>query len=540
MSHPKSIIFLILSLVFLATECFAQAEVQIRIMAANITSGNGQSYDAGHGTRIFQGLDPDIVLIQEFNYGNNSASEISNYVSSTFGSSFQYYREGGAQIPNGIISRYPILSSGEWDDPEVSNRDFAWAQIDIPGTPHLWAISVHLLTANAGVRNTEAVALKNFILSKNIPSSDYIVLGGDFNTGSRSESAFGTLSSLFKTSSPHPKDQQGKEGTNATRSKPYDGVYLSHNLVPLQVPTVVGTASFTSGLVFDSRVFSPLSAASPVQSGDSGSSNMQHMAVIKDVAVPVSGTPGGSGGGGGGGGTPDPDPTPGGGVPNGELITDSVAAQQWKYYLVELPSNVSQLTLQMTANGSGDADLYVKKGSQPSTSSYDFRPYLNGSNETVTVSASSTPVVSSGLWHVGVRGYSNAGYKIAFNWTTSSGGSTGGGGTTTPPPPSTGPVVVINEDSSVAQGAWKNYTVTVPSGTTKMTVQLTGTGDADLYIKKESAPTLSSYHFRPYLTGSAETVVVSATSNPTLSAGTYYVSVQGYQASNFHLNVTLE
>ena len=63
----------------------ALADTKIRLMAANITSGNNQSYDGGHGTRIFQGLDPDIVMIQEFNYGDNSPSSIQNYVTSTFG-----------------------------------------------------------------------------------------------------------------------------------------------------------------------------------------------------------------------------------------------------------------------------------------------------------------------------------------------------------------------------------------------------------------------------------------------------------------------
>ena len=39
------------------------AQTTLRIMAANTSSGNRQSYDPGEGTRIFQGLDPDIVLI---------------------------------------------------------------------------------------------------------------------------------------------------------------------------------------------------------------------------------------------------------------------------------------------------------------------------------------------------------------------------------------------------------------------------------------------------------------------------------------------
>jgi hypothetical protein len=35
---------------------------------------------------------------------------------------------------------------------------------------------------------------------------------------------------------------------------------------------------------------------------------------------------------------------------------------------------------------SGDCDLYVRRSAQPTTSTYDYRPYLSGSNETVSVS----------------------------------------------------------------------------------------------------------------------------------------------------------
>ena len=129
---------------------------RVRLMAANISSGNYQSYDPGHGTRIFQGTKPDVVMIQEFNYGDNSATAIRSFVNTAFGSSFYYYREAGAQIPNGVISRWPIVASGEWDDTQVSNRDFAWARIDIPGPKDLWVVSVHLLTTSSSVRNTEA------------------------------------------------------------------------------------------------------------------------------------------------------------------------------------------------------------------------------------------------------------------------------------------------------------------------------------------------------------------------------------------------
>ncbi len=269
----------------LASQESALASVRVRLMAANITSGNLQSYDPGHGTRLFQGTDPDIVMIQEFNYGDNSAASIRQFVNTAFGSNFYYYREGGAQIPNGVISRYPIIASGEWDDPQVDNRDFAYARIDIPGPKDLWVVSVHLLTASSTTRNTEASSLVSRIKAS-IPAGDYLAIGGDFNTDSRSESCFSTFSQVVVTSSPYPADKNGNTNTNASRGKPYDHVLVNSGLRAYQTATVIGGSTFANGLVLDSRVYSPLAEISPVQSGDSGATNMQHMAIIKDFLIP--------------------------------------------------------------------------------------------------------------------------------------------------------------------------------------------------------------------------------------------------------------
>ena len=96
--------------------------------------------------RIFQGLKPDVVAIQEFSFSNNTPADFRYLLDTAFGPEFVYYRETGYDtgIPNGIISRYPIIASGSWDDPLISNRGFAWARIDLPGTNDLYVVSVHL------------------------------------------------------------------------------------------------------------------------------------------------------------------------------------------------------------------------------------------------------------------------------------------------------------------------------------------------------------------------------------------------------------
>ena len=256
---------------------------EIRIMAANLTSGTAQSYTPGHGARIIKAFQPDIVLIQELNYGSNSPSDIAGFVKSTLGAGYHYYREGG-QIPNGVISRWPILASGEWNDPEVSNRDFAWARIDIPGPKDLWAVSVHFLSSQASKRSREAKALIAAI-EQHVPAGSLLVLGGDFNTKSRTEGCIVALRQRFTIQTPYPVDQQGNGNTNANRNSPYDWVITSPSLHALEVPLKVKSQTFTNGLVFDSREYTPLSDVPPVNFGDSDATQMQHMAVLRQFRI---------------------------------------------------------------------------------------------------------------------------------------------------------------------------------------------------------------------------------------------------------------
>lgn len=276
------------SSVFLLSFCFSglesSAAERLRVMAANTSSGNQQAYEEP-GIRIFQGLDADIILIQEFNFESGGLRDL---VDEAFGEEFDFYIEGGGeQIPNGVVSRYPIVDSGEWNDSEVSNRDFAWARIDIPGEIDLWAVSVHFLTRNSSVRNRQASALVDFIENE-VPDNAYLVVGGDFNTDSFGESGLATLSAVVRTDG-RPDDQNGDTGTNASRGKPYDQVLPGPVLDTLETPVSIAGHGFNyaEGLVFDSRVFTPLSAVSPIRFGDSGASGMQHMAVIRDFLIPT-------------------------------------------------------------------------------------------------------------------------------------------------------------------------------------------------------------------------------------------------------------
>ncbi|OBP14270.1 peptidase S8 [Rheinheimera sp. SA_1] len=78
----------------------------------------------------------------------------------------------------------------------------------------------------------------------------------------------------------------------------------------------------------------------------------------------------------------------------------SVAASQWKYYTLAVPAGKTTLTINITG-GTGDADLYVRRGSNPTTSTYDCRPYKTGSTESCSFT---NPVAAT--YHIGIRAYS--------------------------------------------------------------------------------------------------------------------------------------
>ena len=72
----------------------------------------------------------------------------------------------------------------------------------------------------------------------------------------------------------------------------------------------------------------------------------------------------------------------------------------------------------------------------------------------------------------------------------------------------------------------QNWSMVVPAGATNLVFSLAGgTGDADLYVKFGSAPTLTSYDCRPYIAGNNETCTIA-----NVQPGTYYVMVNAYAA----------
>jgi peptidyl-Asp metalloendopeptidase len=104
---------------------------------------------------------------------------------------------------------------------------------------------------------------------------------------------------------------------------------------------------------------------------------------------------------------------------NGVAKTGLSASQgQQLNYTMLVPAGATNLSFAIIGS-SGDADLYVKFGSAATTSNYDCRPWLNGSNETCNISN-----VQAGTYYVMLNGYSTfSGVSLTGSYTE---GTTGG------------------------------------------------------------------------------------------------------------------
>ena len=294
---------------------------------------------------------------------------------------------------------------------------------------------------------------------------------------------------------------------NSGRNAPAGDSYAYYQGTSMAAPHVAGAAALLYAL--DSNI-TPAEVESILESTSRSfpSTCSQCGAGIVDAAAAVAQV---------GGGTPLPGP--GDSVlENGVAKTGlSGATGSEDFYTIDVPANASDLTFQISG-GSGDADLYVRFASAPTTGTYDCRPWRSGNNETC-----SFPSPNVGTYHVMLRGYRSysgvslvASYDQVFDL-----------------PPGDERDSIFETGISGSRNQWVNYTLDVPAGSSVLNVNISGgSGDADLYVRFGSNPTTSTYDCRPYRNGNSETCSFT---NP--AAGTWYIRLRGYRAFS---GVTLE
>ena len=194
------------------------------------------------------------------------------------------------------------------------------------------------------------------------------------------------------------------------------------------------------------------------------------------------------------------------------LGTGSVLSALWgtqsstRQYQITVPSGMAQLDIGIFG-GTGDCDLYVRRGAMPTLSTYDYRPYKSGNNELVSISY---PV--AGTYYIMVNGYASyTGMGLFVGYTTI-------------------PVVTITPSNNYFDGLHgligysQYFRVVVPSGIVTLNLATEGgTGDCDLYLRKGLIPVTNGYDEHSAVDGNGELISLS---NPI--PGQYFLRVYGY------------
>lgn len=166
-------------------------------------------------------------------------------------------------------------------------------------------------------------------------------------------------------------------------------------------------------------------------------------------------------------------------------------------------------SLDAALGGTGDLDLYVRRGARPTADDYDCRPYGNDSNERCSVEG-------EGPVYVSVNAYAGGDYTLTVRHDA------------VVEPAAFEPV---DMQAAVAEGAWLRTTVEVSAGQEIEAVTTAG-ADVDLYLRLDAAPTEATYDARAYTESGNERLTYTP-----VRAGTLHVAVHGYAAADVRLVV---
>ncbi|WP_235869455.1 M4 family metallopeptidase [Veronia nyctiphanis] len=195
-----------------------------------------------------------------------------------------------------------------------------------------------------------------------------------------------------------------------------------------------------------------------------------------------------------------------------------------QFYSFTMPADLSSLRVN-TVGGTGDVDLYVKKGSLPSKTDYDCRPFRYGNTESCEVDDG-----EGTEYFVMLHAYSTYDGVTLSLLEGDLSDAEGSAVAVAPGEP------VSNLSGNIDDKFYFVLNVSdFRSNNLSQIIQATlslGSGDPDLYIRKDKAPTQFEYDCRSIGLGTAESCTVDASVN-----GNYYVMIYGANSFN---GVTLQ
>ena len=181
-------------------------------------------------------------------------------------------------------------------------------------------------------------------------------------------------------------------------------------------------------------------------------------------------------------------------------------------YFIDVPAGQSLLTFNTSMTDNllgGEMDAYVSFNTSPSISQHEYASTNSGNIESITIE---NP--EQGRWYITLspidRSYENVDLVATLEQNQQD------------------DALLLNGDTrsnlTAQQGDTLSFYMDVPENASQLSFNMSGgTGDADLYVKLASQPTVSSYDCRPYKNGNTESCLFESP-----QAGRYFVSIKGY------------
>jgi len=184
------------------------------------------------------------------------------------------------------------------------------------------------------------------------------------------------------------------------------------------------------------------------------------------------------------------------GVPANNL---GAAKDQTLSYFIKTTQPGTQVLVGINGGtgSSGNADLYVRAGAEPTSTQYDCRPALAGNTENCTLLLANPGTAYIKL----VASSAFSGVNLLASLQVGNNGY-----------PKTG--------LAASKGNWLRYVYTVPAGRSSVTFTTSGgSGDADLYLRRAEAPDTSNYQCRSNGSTNKETCTLTVSAGEAIHIG---------------------
>jgi serine protease len=195
-------------------------------------------------------------------------------------------------------------------------------------------------------------------------------------------------------------------------------------------------------------------------------------------------------------------------INNNQAVALNAAEGTKLRYKFWVPKTKNQIVIKIFG-GTGDADLFVRRDTQPTSNNWDFRPVLNGNNEQVTIN-NPTPSTGGTWYHIMVDAFETiANVTLVAQFQNNPSLADNGG---------------LLKSLADIEDNYRHAHIDVPPGATKLIIKTSGgSGDMDLYVNFSIPADEDRWDYRPFRVGNNESVVVN---NP--AAGTWWVMMHAY------------